>query len=290
MRVLVHGMIAGLIGLAALAPATQAAGDADRAIRPMAVGPFTAIEVQGMAAVTLVQGDRESLTVEAPSGTQAKIRVHNSGGTLSVQATDNPEGWKLFGTGTGANPRITITFRTLESVKLAGLIRLESARIAVPGLAIEAAGATRLKIDALEVKKLELEASGAARIEIAGHAAEQRIELSGAGDYRAGDLASDSVTLEASGAARAVVRAEKSLDVEASGASVVDYVGNPKLNQDLSGAARVRRRDQVSADDDAPPMPGDAVGSENPGHAPCGRTGGRLTATTRPPAAEASPA
>ena len=45
-----------------------------------------------------------------------------------------------------------------------------------------------------------------------------------------------------SGAGRVVVRAEKTLDIDVSGAGVVEYIGNPKVTQDIRGVGRVRRR------------------------------------------------
>jgi hypothetical protein len=86
-------------------------------------------------------------------------------------------------------------------------------------------------------------------VELSGRAATQNVTISGAGDYRAADLASEDASVTVSGAGRVVVRVEKTLAVGLSGAASVEYLGNPRVTQQISGAGRVKRRDAV----DTPP-------------------------------------
>jgi hypothetical protein len=46
-----------------------------------------------------------------------------------------------------------------------------------------------------------------------------------------------------SGAGRVLVHVEKTLAIGLSGAASVEYIGNPKVTQQVSGAARIKRRE-----------------------------------------------
>jgi hypothetical protein len=50
-----------------------------------------------------------------------------------------------------------------------------------------------------------------------------------------------------SGAGRVVVQVEKTLKIGLSGAGAVEYIGNPKVTQQIRGAGRVKRRDASDA-------------------------------------------
>jgi hypothetical protein len=69
------------------------------------------------------------------------------------------------------------------------------------------------------------------------------VDLSGAGSYAALDLESDRVEVTVSGAGKAYINAKTSLSVDISGAGLVEYVGNPKLRQQITGVGKVRRRE-----------------------------------------------
>ncbi len=81
------------------------------------------------------------------------------------------------------------------------------------------------------------------KAEIAGRATEQRIAISGAGNYRAPELTSDSAKVAVSGAGKVLVNVAKTLKIAIAGAGTVEYIGDPKVTQDISGVGRVRRRE-----------------------------------------------
>jgi hypothetical protein len=141
---------------------------------------------------------------------------------------------------------VTITFRTLDRITANGAVKIRAEKMRVDRLAVSASGATNLRIGELDAKELSVDGSGAIKMEVAGRAAAQSVEISGAGDYRAEDLASDTAKVAVSGAGRVIVRVAKTLDVELSGAANVEYVGDPKVTRRLSGMSRIKRRDAMS--------------------------------------------
>ena len=208
--------------------------------------PFRRIAVEGFADVLLVEGASEAAVVDATAKGAAAVTLAVEGDTLTVTTGETRRWWQRFGAGPARMPRITITFRDLEALRLSGNVRLRAARIRVPALAVNAAGAASIRVEHLDVDALKLTGAGAIKADFAGRAANQRIELAGAGVFRGPDLAGQRVRVAVSGAGKASVRATETLDVAISGAGSVEYSGDPKITQDISGAGKIRRR---SADD-----------------------------------------
>jgi hypothetical protein len=211
-----------------------------------ALPPFSRIAVVGLADVTLVQGAAESVTVEAGAKHVRRVRTEVSDGTLTIASNQARRWWSgLFGG--GARPtHVTVTFRALDAINAAGAVKLRADRLRSDRLTLSASGATSIKISDLDTRELAVDGSGAMKVDLAGRAVAQTIAISGAGDYRAADLASEDARVTVSGAGRVLIRVEKSLDVGLSGAGSVEYLGNPKVTEQISGVGRVKRRDAVS--------------------------------------------
>lgn len=218
-------------------------GSGDIVTEERASAPFSRIVIEGFADVTLVQGNTESVQVEASKKQLAGVRTQVSGGTLTIAYGQSRSWWLgFFGAG-GRGARVRVTFRDLDAITATGAVKIRAEALKAGELKVSASGATSLKIDDLDAKALSVSGSGAIKVELAGRAVEQRVSISGAGDYRAAELASDDARVAVSGAGRVVVQVEKTLKVALSGAGAVEYIGNPKVTQQISGAGRVRRRD-----------------------------------------------
>jgi hypothetical protein len=207
-----------------------------------AVDPFTKIEVDGQADVTLVQGPQEALVIEAPHRQLKTVRTEVRDGTLVVSTDDARRWWSgLFGRGP-RTPRITVTFRELDTLRATGAVKVRTDRLQAGRMTVAVTGAAALKLTGLAVDELAFAGSGAVKAEVAGHATTQKVTISGAGDYRGAGLASEHATVTVSGAGRVVVNAAKTLQVGLSGAGSVEYIGEPELTQQVRGAGRVKRR------------------------------------------------
>jgi len=222
-------------------------GGGDVVTERRALPPFTRIVIEGFADVTLVQGNAEAVTVEAPAKYLPNVRTEVKDGTLTIARDRSRRWWSgLFGGG-GRPVRVTVACRELEGISATGAIKLRADRLKTDRLEVAASGATSLRITALDTRELSVTGSGAMKAELAGHASEQSIAISGAGDYRGTDLVSEDARVTVSGAGRAVVQVERTLDIRISGAGSVEYLGNPKVTQRISGAGSVKRRDAAEA-------------------------------------------
>jgi hypothetical protein len=242
--VLIVGVvIATLAAVATLATTRRTApvGESQRETR--ALTGFSRIEVYGAAEVRLRQGTTEGATIEAAAQLLPRIRTEVRDRTLLIDVAQERQwsDWMHWSRPRSA-PRVTVDFIKLDRLESAGAIKLAADDLRADELRLDFSGASSVRIGNLQASRLHLEGSGATKAELAGKVGTQVVDLSGAGSYAATGLESDRAELHVSGAGKAFVNARTSLSVEISGAGLVEYLGNPKLEQDISGVGKVRRR------------------------------------------------
>ena len=235
-------VLAALAAVAATA-VTKRHTSGDVQLETRGVSGFSRIEVSGLAEVTLRQGQTEAVSVEAPAQMLPRIRTEVRDRTLIVTISEQRRWWDWFGaTGPGRTPRITVDLISIEQVESAGAIKLVADALRTESLRIDSSGASSIKIADLQASRLHIEGSGAIKAQLAGKVGTQVVDISGAGSYQAAGLLSDKADVRVSGAGKAAINASTSLKVDISGAGVVDYVGDPKIEQTISGVGKVRRR------------------------------------------------
>ena len=202
--------------------------------------PFHALEVGGDARVTLVQSATPALDVEA--GRNARVDAHVEDGRLVIHTESRRAGFAFFRRRASAPPRITVSFPTLDRVRLHGAVHVEARRIEVPALRIDASGGSKLAIDDLRAGTLRVEGSGALDARLGGEVEREEIVISGAGEFAAERLRAREATVRVSGVGNVVVNVEQALDASISGAGNVEYLGDPHVTQRISGIGRVQRR------------------------------------------------
>ena len=206
---------------------------------------FSRIDIAGLGEVTLHQGSKEGVTVEAPSQLMPGIKTEVRDRTLIVTISQQRRWWDWFDAGSrGRTPRVTIDLVTVDRIESAGAVKFKADKLRADDLRVDVSGASSLKIGDLQANRLWLDGSGAVSADIAGKVETQQIDLSGAGSYRAGSLVSDKAEIRVSGAGKAVVNAARLLKVDISGAGVVEYIGDPKIEQQISGVGKIRRREE----------------------------------------------
>lgn len=181
-----------------------------------AVSGFERVSFEGIGRVVIVQGDDESLRIEAEDNIMPHIETRVRGRTLEIRF-DN-ERWENIIRPTEPI-RFYLTVTDLSAVFLSGLGDIE--------------------IEDIEVESLDVTLSGAGSIMVSGSVRQQDVNVSGAGAYDAGDLRSEAADVNLSGAGSATVWATDSLDVNITGLGNVSYYGDPTLEQSVSGLGNI---------------------------------------------------
>jgi hypothetical protein len=172
---------------------------------------------EGIGKLTITQGSKTSLEIEAEDNILPRIVTEVDRGKLTIRF--DTDRWENL-----IRPTKPIVFHlqveNLAELSLSGLGDVEL-------------------ID-LELDVLAVRLSGAGTIDASGSAGRMDINVSGAGSYDSGDLESEVVNINLSGAGNAIVWASESLDVSISGLGNVSYYGDPVVQQSITGLGNIQ--------------------------------------------------
>jgi hypothetical protein len=107
--------------------------------------------------------------------------------------------------------------------------------------ALAVSGSSNIVAEGINTDKLAVTISGTGNVKISGKAVSQELDISGSGNYRAQGLESDEAKIAVGGSGSAIVNVSDELDAAISGVGLVEYIGDPTVNQHVSGAGRVSK-------------------------------------------------
>lgn len=179
------------------------------------VSGFNEVELKGVGNLSLEQTGSESLTVEAEEDVLPKIRTEVENKRLII----SPERNTSINTTKPINYKLTV--KDLNT--------------------LEVSGSGNVEAEDINTDELAVTIGGAGDVEIRGSADSQEVEISGSGEYKAGDLESKEATIDVRGSGLATVNVSDELEAEVSGSGSVEYIGDPMVQQEVSGAGEVRK-------------------------------------------------
>lgn len=179
------------------------------------VSGFDEVELSGVGNLSIRQTGTESLSVEAEEGVLPKIRTEVVDGRLVI----GPEPNASIETTEPINYELTVD--DLRTLMLSGSGEVDA--------------------EGIDTDELVVDISGSGVMKASGRAEIQEAHVSGSGAYEAQDLESRRVRIDVEGAGSAVVNASEELDAKADGTGSVEYVGDPTVEQDVSGVGRVSK-------------------------------------------------
>jgi len=194
---------------------------------------FDRVTLTGSGDVTLIQGERESLTVETDDNVMPYITTQVSGGTLTL---GTKSGLSLSPT----RLRFTLTVVDLERITITGSGNVTAERLDADRLELRVTGSGNVQINALEAQKAEVQVTGSGNVNLAGTVNELEITVGGSGNYRGEDLRSEAATVKVTGSGNVTVWATESLDVHTTGSGSARYYGAPQVNFTGSGSGDVK--------------------------------------------------
>lgn len=193
-----------------------------------AVSGIDRVELSGSGVIEIVQGPTERLTLTTDDNLMQYITTTVRGDTLVVKIFDR-RGYDLQPTNT---PKLELTVSDLTSVETSGSFEVVAADLETQSLSIDGSGSCRVHMDRLRANELTVDISGSGELDMKGRVDVQRIDISGSGSYRAGDLESSNARVSISGSGYALVWATDTLDVDVSGSGRVEYWGDPSVTSD----------------------------------------------------------
>jgi len=227
---------AGLAGCSLFNKDIVGSGKIASEVRP--AQNFTSVVLTGQANLLIIQGDNETLKIEADDNLLPYIKSGVSNGVLRIEENSNP----LTQIIKPSKPiTIFLTVKNIEEIILAGNGQITSeSKLKGKTLTVNVSGAGKVDLD-LGFEKFTADISGSAEYSVKGSADDQEVHISGAGLYDAPDLISKRVTVNISGYGKATVNAEDTLDIIISGNGSVFYTGSPKVTQKVQGNAKIEQ-------------------------------------------------
>jgi hypothetical protein len=222
-----------LLGGCVSGPGVRGSGNVTTQTRN--VSGFNAVSLSGVGTLTIEVTGAESLTVEAEDNIIGHLTTEVRGNHLYIGTENNVS----FDPTKPINYRLTV--KDLKQIESTGAGNVVATGIKSGDLALEASGAGNIDALAIDATKLTVRISGASDMTAAGAADSQDIRISGSGSYKGENLASKDAQVETSGSGSAVVKVSGTLNAKVSGAGGVQYIGDPQVTQDISGAGSVKK-------------------------------------------------
>jgi hypothetical protein len=200
------------------------------------VSDFHAVDISYPGEIVILQGNTESVKLEAEDNVLPGLQTKVRNGTLEIfYDAEN---------GKHVNPtkpvKITIVVKNLDDVQFSSAGELTIDGVITDELDFGLSGAGKVTIADIETKDLKLDLSGAGSMDATGTADKLDVNISGAGSFNGGDLHSQTAKVNISGFGSATVWVDDELDANVSGAGSINYYGSPSsVTKNVSGLGGV---------------------------------------------------
>jgi len=196
---------------------------------------FDAIEWDGVGELFIEQGAREGLVLEAETAVLAKLEASVQQRRLSLRlapgriVTQQPIRW-----------RVSLQRLSLLESRGSGMVR--AGALSTEALVVRSSGGDDIRLAALRARSLDARLDGSGNLSIDGGRVErQRVIIGGAGNYSAPSLASREAEVAIDGGGEMRLAVSDRLVARIAGAGDVMYLGDPRVEQSVTGAGEVRR-------------------------------------------------
>lgn len=202
------------------------------------VSGFLAVDISYPADVTIIQGQTESVTIEADDNVLPQLRTRLDMGTLHIENGESV--WSAR-----VNPsrpvKITINVKDLHSLNFSSAGTIHVSNLQTDDLSMNLSGAGTITFDNVNLRSLGCNLSGVGSVKVGGVADNLKLNISGLGSFDGVDLFNKSANVHVSGAGSATVHPKNELIADVSGTGSINYYGNPSVSKNVSGLGSVNR-------------------------------------------------
>lgn len=206
-------------------------GNGNLVTRDVPVSSFESLKASGVYELKLLQGDRETVKIEADENLQQYFNVRNEGGSLVIDMKD----LKNKNLKNKNKMRVYVTFRKLKEldIRTVGSVNADK-ELSFGDLEIKNASVGKVDLR-LSANTVKLDNTSVGNVVLTGKAQNASFKNTGVGSLDAGSFVVQSLNIENNGVGGATVNAEKDLKVKD------NMLGRVKNK----GAAPVRKNNKV---------------------------------------------
>lgn len=196
------------------------------------VSGFDSVQVDGAGEIFIIQGEEESLQIQAEDNIIDRLTSEVQGNTLVLGYRDSAWRNSIIPT---KRITYTLTIDDLSEITINGAADLEMDSLETGTFALTINGAGQVSIDQFLAESLNVKIAGTTNMNISGQVSQQFVSIEGAGNYKAGDLQTNATSIEINGLGSATVWASETLNISIDGGGDVRYYGTPNVTQNING-------------------------------------------------------
>lgn len=200
------------------------------------VESFNKVIINGAGEVTIKQGDKVSLKIDAEDNIITYITSEVKNNTLIIGYESNLWQDKILPTKV---IKYTISVVDLKSLTINGAVDLSNECLSGDNFEVNINGAGKFEFEALTLDDLIVEIAGGASVKVVGEAVSQRVTISGAGTYNGEDFKTQTTEFDFNGAGEAKIWATETLEMSIGGAGSIKYWGSPQVTQKITGIGSI---------------------------------------------------
>ena len=235
-RYVVLALVLLIIALTACDSTTRGSGDV--VIEERDVSGYTSVALTGVGSVEIIQGDTESVVVEAEDNIMPLLTTEVQDGILILSQEEN----RII------NPtrpiKYTVNIIEVNGLSGSGSGDFNAATLETNTLDLDLSGSGGINVTSLDADSLNVSISGSGQVLVSGQVNDQQLDISGSGQYQAPELDSKTAEIDVSGSGKAVVTVEDTLDATISGSGSVSYYGDPIITSSVSGSGTIERLEE----------------------------------------------
>lgn len=202
---------------------------------------FSGLFFKSVGEVFVIQGEPCALKIEGSEDLIESIQVSVKDDILEIVFQSEMEDWSNFRWADGdKHLRYYVTMPKIEKINMKGAGILMGDSLTGETLTLAQGGAGKIELHDLTFQALDAVLGGLGEILLTGHVETQKVNLSGAGGYKAEELQSQDAEVLLSGAGSATIWAEKTLKATVTGAGSIKYKGDPTVDEKNTGIGSIK--------------------------------------------------
>lgn len=198
------------------------------------ISGFSKVSLEGAMDVYIVQGDNESVRIEADDNLLKLIETNVKKGELEITNSESISPSQTI--------KVYVTARTLEAMSVAGSGNMTTqSAFSSEQFDVAIAGSGDITAD-VRAETVEAAIAGSGDIILKGTANSTDVSIAGSGDVKALDLATRTATVDIAGSGDCEVHTSEMLTGNIMGSGSIRYKGEPKINSSIMGSGDIERK------------------------------------------------
>ncbi|MBK5203050.1 MAG: DUF2807 domain-containing protein [Prolixibacteraceae bacterium] len=204
------------------------------------VSPFNGISLKISAELYLMQGNSQSVSINADASTLENLITEVKGHVLIIRSIKKD----FFSSAKpNKNIKIYITCPEISSISVMGTGNVFNKNLLTSRIIdLSVMGSGNIVLSGLNTESVKGTIMGSGKISLASRNVTNKFKLiiSGSGYYKGSEFPAKNVNIKISGSGDAVVNATNDLDVHISGSGEVMYTGNPNITTAIIGSGKIK--------------------------------------------------